>query len=92
MISQFRRPLPELCLVSNPVMNFVYDRWEHLLKTMNQQWIAPFNLQLFADTIHASVSLLDNCCGFTDGTVGPICGPRKNQRILYNGHKKSPCS
>ena len=54
MISQFRRPVPELCLVSNHVMNFVYDRWGHLLKTMNQQLFARVNLQLFADTIHAS--------------------------------------
>ena len=35
------------------VMNFAYDRWGHLLKTMNQQWLAPVNLQLFVDTIYA---------------------------------------
>ena len=53
MISRFGRSAPELCLVS-----IVYDRWKHLLKTMNQQWLAPVNLQLFADTIHASRSPL----------------------------------
>ena len=90
MISQFRRPVPELCLVSNHVMNFVYDRWGHLLKIMNQQWFARVNLQLFADTIHASWSPLDHLWGFFDRTVRPICKPRKDQRILYNGHEKSP--
>ena len=31
---------------------------------------------------------LENCFGFVDGTVRPICKPGKNQRVLYNGHKK----
>ena len=88
MISRFGRPVPEVCLLSNHVMNFVYGRWGNLLKTMNQQWLAPVNLQPFADTIHASESPLDNCWVFIDGTVRPICRPRKDQRILYNGHKK----
>ena len=81
MISRFERPVP-VCL------NFAYDRWGHLLKTMNQQWLAPVNLQLFVDTIHAIGSPLDNCWGFIDGTVRPICRPRKDHHILYNGHKK----
>ena len=67
MISRFGRPVPELCLVSNRVMHFVYDRWGHLLETMNQQWLAPVNVQLFADTIHASGSPLDNCWGLLKG-------------------------
>ena len=59
-----------------------------MFKTMNQQWFTPVNLQLFADTIHASGSPLDNCCSFIDGTVCTICRPRKDQRIMYNGHRK----
>ena len=31
---------------------------------------------------------LRNCFGFVDGTVRPVSRPGKNQRILYNGHKK----
>ena len=61
MISRFERPVPELFLVGNHVMNFVYDRWGHLHKTLNQQCLVHVNLQLFADTIHASGSPLDNC-------------------------------
>ena len=63
MISRIGRPVPELCLVSNHVMHFVYDRWGRLLETMNQQWLAPVNVQLFTDTIHASGSPLGNCWG-----------------------------
>lgn len=31
---------------------------------------------------------LDNCFGFIDGTVRPICRPNINQRVMYNGHKR----
>ena len=88
MISRFGRPVPELCLVCNLDMNFVYDIWGHLLKTTNQQWFALVNLQLFIDTTHESGSPFDNCWGFTDGTVRSICWSRKDQRIMYNGYKK----
>ena len=33
-------------------------------------------------------SALDNCFGFIDGTVRPICRPGEKQRIVYNGHKR----
>ena len=84
MISRFGRDM-NCC---NHVMNFVYDMWGHLLKTINQQWFALVNLQLFIDTTHESGSPFDNCWGFTDGTVRSICWSRKDQRIMYNDHKK----
>ena len=31
---------------------------------------------------------LHNRCGFTDGTVRPICRPHEMQRVVYNGHKR----
>ena len=31
---------------------------------------------------------LRNCWGFVDGTVRAVSRPGKNQRVLYNGHKK----
>ena len=31
---------------------------------------------------------MDNCWGFIDGTVRPICRPSRNQRVVYNGHKR----
>ena len=87
MIS-FGRSVPELSYVSNHFMNFVYDRWGHLIKTMNLQWLVPVNLHLFIDAIHASESLLENCLGFIDETNRSICRSRKDQCILYSGHKK----
>ena len=36
----------------------------------------------------AKGSPLHNCVGFLDGTVQPICRPTRNQRMVYNGHKR----
>ena len=88
MIHRFARPVPELCIISNYMINFIYDHWKHLLKSMNQPWLSPDNLQNFADAIHQKGGALSNCWAFVDGTVRPICRPQNNQRVVYNGHKK----
>ena len=31
---------------------------------------------------------MDTCWGFVDGPVRPICHPKRNQRVVYNGHKR----
>ena len=43
---------------------------------------------MFVDAIHVKSTSLENCWGLIDGTVGPLCRPGENQRIMYNGHKK----
>ena len=88
MIPRLGRPVPELCIINNYTLNFIYDRWNYLLNTMNQAWLSPDCLQLFADTIYAKGAPLDNCRGFIDGTVRPCCRLGINQRIVYNGHKR----
>jgi hypothetical protein len=45
-------------------------------------------MQSYADAIARKGAPLDNCFGFVDGTVLPICGPGENQRLVYNGHKR----
>ena len=45
-------------------------------------------LQEYADVIQAKGASLNNCFGFIDGTVRPICRPGRHQRIVYNGHKR----
>ena len=88
MINRFGRPVPELCIISNYVLNFIYERWGYLLNSMNQAWLSPHNLQLFADIIHEKGAPLNNCWAFIDGTVRPLFRPGENQRLVYNGHKR----
>ena len=88
MVSEFGRTVPQMCMVFLEAIDFVYERWGHLLHSMNQQWLSPPELQKYADAISHKGAGLGNCWGLVDGTVRPICRPGENQRILYNGHKR----
>lgn len=87
-IPRFGRPLPQYCIISNQILNLIYDNWHHLLESFNQPWLSPRCLEQFCNAIHEKGAALDNCWGFVDGTVRPICRPGRNQRVVYNGHKK----
>ena len=89
LVQRFGRPVPEICMMSNTVMNLVYNNFGHLLRNLNQPWLSMQNLEAYADAIHEKGAALQNCWGFVDGTVRPICRPNSRiQRILYNGHKR----
>ena len=88
MVPRFARAVPQLCMISNKVMWFIYNRWNHLLTSFNQPWLSPANLDGYAGAIHQKGAALENCWGFVDGTIRRICRPGENQRILYNGHKR----
>ena len=88
MIPRFGRPEPQLCMISNAVMNELYQTWNRLLTDLNQDWLSPNHLEEFAAAVHNRGAALDNWWGSVDGTLRPICRPGKNQKCLYNGHKK----
>ena len=88
IMPRFGRPVPQLSMISNQMINYVYDNYRHLLQDLNQPWLHPNCLQAFADAVHAKGAALDNCWGFVDGTVRPICRPNNDQRVVYNGHKR----
>ena len=88
MITRFARPVPQLCMASNLVMDYIYRAWGRLLTNLKQPWLSPVNLERFANGVFEKGAPLSNCIGFLDGTVRPVCRPGTNQRLLYNGHKK----
>ena len=88
LVTRFGRPVPQLCMISNLVVDEIFDRYSHLLTDLNQPWLSRENLQIFANAVHNKGAALDNCWGFVDGTVRPICRPLRNQRVVYNGHKR----
>ena len=77
-----------LCLITNEVMDFIYDNHCHLVKEWNRDVLSWVALQQYAETIAGKGSPLNNCFGFIDGTVRPISRPGNGQRIAYNGHKR----
>ena len=85
MIPIFGRPVPELCMISNTVMDWVYDNHRHRIMDWN---LSPIQLETYAQAIFNKVAPLRNCFGFVDGTVRPVSRPGENQRLVYNGHKR----
>ena len=88
MISRFGRPVPELCMITNRVMDFVYGTHGHRITQWNPAILNPRLLEQYAAAIEGKGAALHNCFGFVDGTVRPISKPGEQQRIVYNGHKR----
>lgn len=88
IIPRFGRPVPVLSMISNQVLDYIYDTHGHRITQWNHQILSQPLLQLYSDTVAAQGSALDNCFGFVDGTVRPICRPGEHQRTVYNGHKR----
>ena len=88
MIARFGRSVPEISLILAEITDHMITTHGHLLQNLNQPWLQPFNLENFAAGIYNKGAALDNCWGFIDGTVRPICCPGESQRVMYNGHKR----
>jgi len=70
IMPRFAMSVPQLSIISNLSMNFVYDNWGHLLRTFDQEWLSPANLQGFANTVHVV------------HVYGPIEGKRHDSTML----------
>lgn len=88
MIPRFGRSVPELCMICNEMIQIIDSRWNIKLQSLNQEWLSPANLTSFSNSIHDKGAALPNVWGFIDGTVRGICRPSRNQRSVYNGHKR----
>ena len=80
--------MPELCIISNTELDWVFNEHGFCLTSWNQPFVTPTCFQEYACAITRQGSPLTNCFGFTDGTVRPICRSGEKQRIVYNGHDR----
>ena len=80
--------VPVLSMITNTVMDYIYEKHHTKLTQWNQAILNPTAIQRYADRIHEKGAPLENCFGFIDGTVRPVSRPRQYQRVLYNGHKR----
>lgn len=83
MIPIFGRSVPEISMISNEVIDWIYNTHHHRITQWNHPILDPASLQTYADAIQNRGAALDNCFGFIDGTVRPICRPVMNQRTVY---------
>ena len=75
-------------MIYNTVINYIFNEHGHLISHWNHTLLRSKNLQRYADSIAAKGAALQNSFVFVDGTVRPICCPKQNQRVVYNGHKR----
>ena len=61
LIHCFARPVPQLSMIANLVVDEIYGRFSDRRTSMNQPWLSSENLRRFADVIHAKGAALDNC-------------------------------
>ena len=80
MCPRFARPVPQFSIITNAMMDIIYNQHCHRLRNFNQAWLSPANLQTYADVIHEAGAPYTNCWGFVDGTVRPVCRPE-----IYRG-------
>ena len=88
IVNRFARPVSQLSMITNLIIDEIYGRFANRLTSMDQPWLSSENLRMYADAIHAKGAALDTCWGFVDGTVRAICRPKVNQRAVCNGHKR----
>ena len=88
LISIFGRPVPEISMISNTVIDYICEHHGCRISEWNHTILNQHALQTYAEAVSDKGAALDNCFGFVDGTVRPFCRRNTNQRIVYNGHKR----
>ena len=88
IVPRFSRTVSQICMVTDLMIDFLYHRFGNLLRVIDQPMLSSRQLQIFANAVHNKGAALNNCWGFIDGTVRPICRPDQSQRAVYNGHKR----
>ena len=75
MIPIFGRPVPELCMINNTVIDWVYNHHRHRIMDWNPNVLSPIQLENYVEAVFNKGAALRNCFGFVDGTVRPISRP-----------------
>ena len=52
LIPQFGRPAPELSMISNCVIDEIFNQHAHRIKQWNHAILNPYQLEIYADAIH----------------------------------------
>ncbi|KAJ3978446.1 hypothetical protein F5890DRAFT_1422592, partial [Lentinula detonsa] len=86
--TKYDRCQSSLSEVLNELIEYLDERWKHLLDCDRDGVFHPDQLATYADAISARGAPLSNCIGFLDCTIRKICRPSFYQEVCYNGYKK----
>lgn len=66
MIPLFGRPVPVICMITNHVLDFIYNNHSMLITEWNNSLLRPNLLEVYANAVHQKGAALQNCFGFID--------------------------
>lgn len=69
LMSAFARPVPEVSMIVNQVVDFIFDHHSHRVTEWNHRILNSDSLQTYSEAIKSKGAPLHNCFGFIDGTV-----------------------
>lgn len=75
-------------MIRGTATDHIYTIHGHRITEYKHCILDPILLQVYGNAAFAKGAALDNCFGFVNGTVRPICRPGDMQRTVYNGHKR----
>ena len=78
MIPYFWRAVPDYSIISNEMMEHLYNTFSHLLTDLNLPFLSLNRTEEYCNAIYYKGAPLKNCFGFIDGNVRPICRPGTN--------------
>ena len=78
----FAKPIPVLSMITNQMIDYVYNVHGNRVLNWNHEVLSSVNLQTYVDAVTARGAILPNCFGFIDGTVRPISRPVEHQQLL----------
>ena len=87
MRGMFGRSKSVLSSIFNFALDHVYGKCKHLL-SFDWERLTPSYMDEMCSGNKSKGSILENCVGFIDDTVRPMCRPGERQRLYYNGHKR----
>ena len=70
-------------------MNELYQTWNHVLTDLDQDWLIPEHLEEFVTAVHNRGAALENCWGFIDDNVRPLCRLGRNQMFTLENIKQN---
>ena len=79
MVSHFARPVPELCIITNHMIDWIYNRWHHLPSRYNHDLLSPANLMLYAMRYIDQARLWKTAGGLLMEQCGQCVGQEKTR-------------
>jgi len=88
LVPIFDRSQASLSQIVNHTTDILYNDYSHKFYQLNQHWIMQ-RIPIYCAVGVRNGSPLNNCFGYIDGTVRPICRPGIGQDVFYNGHHRT---